>query len=100
MRQTLAVLVTFASFGGGSRLQEIDSLKTTQMLEHVVTPDLVRVTTTGQHRCPAGGEYLFPDQCSLYHPVDAHGRFSLAVWVRRRHSGWGKEGQRSNVKLL
>lgn len=70
MRQTLAVSVTFAIFGDGSRLlQETDSVKTTQMLQHwVITPGLVRVTACGKHGCQPVG-------------MNSPGLSALAVWA-------------------
>lgn len=80
MRQTLAVSVTFAIFGDGSRLlQETDSLKTTQMLQHwVIPPDLVRVTACEKQGVSGGEELSWP--------------LCFGGVGRRRPSGWGREG--------
>lgn len=81
--------------------KEIDSLKTTQILQYlVITPDLVQMTT---HRAPQmpswwGGTVSSP--VPHRHPGNAHGLFSLAVWVGRRHSERGREGQCLIFKLL
>lgn len=98
-------LFFFLSGGGRRILQEIDSLKTTHMLEYLVFPsDLVQVTT---HRRIAGAPIqwavvLFPDRCSLRHPVNVHGLFSFGgAGSMGRRCGQGREGHCSIfIKLL
>lgn len=66
------------------------------MLEYLVFPsDLVQVTT---HRRIAGAPglwavVLFPDRCSLRHPVNVHGLFSFGgAGSMGRRCGQGREG--------